>query len=82
MEKLSVLEERLNRLIEQYMSLKEEKNVLESSLDEKSRRLTDLEGEVGELRQERDVIRERLGRMVELIERLEAFETGASGLKG
>ncbi len=82
MEKLSVLEERLNRLIEQYVALKEEKNVLESSLDEKSRRLADLEGEVGELRQERDVIRARLGRMVELIERLEACEAGASGLKG
>lgn len=79
LEKLSVLEERLNRLIEQYTRLKEEKSVLERSLGEKNGRLTDLEGEVEAFRQERDVIRERLGRLVEMIERLEALEAGEPG---
>ena len=76
LEKLSVLEESLNRLVEQYKRLKEEKNVLERSLKEKSGRLVDLESEVEALRQERDVIRERLGRLVDVIERLEALEAG------
>jgi hypothetical protein len=76
LEKLSVLEQRLNRLIEQYTRLKEEKNVLERSLKDQSGRLVDLEGEVEALRQERDVIRDRLGRLVEMIERLETLEAG------
>ncbi len=80
LETLSLLEERLNRLIDGYILLKEEKNVLESSLVEKNKRLKDLEGEVEELRRERDVIRERLGRMIETIERLEALETGEPGV--
>lgn len=75
LEKLNLLEDRLNRLIEHFTRLKEERNVLEQRLAEKAGRLRDLEDEVGQLRQERDVIRERLGRLVETIERLESLET-------
>lgn len=77
LEKLSVLEDRLNKLIEHFTRLKEDKNVLERSLEEKIGRLVDLEREVEELRQERDVIRDRLGRLVDMIERLETLETTA-----
>ena len=75
MEKLDLLEDRLNRLIEHFTRLKEERDVLERSLDENSGRVRDLEGEVVQLRQERDVIRERLSRLIETIERLETLET-------
>ncbi|MHB8764529.1 MAG: hypothetical protein ACYDA8_09380 [Deferrisomatales bacterium] len=74
MEKLSLLEDRLNRLIGHFTRLKEERGVLERRLEGHVGRVADLEREVGELRQERDVIRERLGRLVDVIERLEALE--------
>jgi chromosome segregation ATPase len=79
LEKLNLLEERLNRLIENFTRVREERNVLERSLDEKLGRMRDLEREVEELRQERDVVRERLGRLVETIERLETLETAGPG---
>ena len=79
LEKLDLLEGRLNRLIELFTRLKEEKGVLERSLTEKSGRVSDLEIEVETLRQERDVIRERLGRLLEMIERLGALEVGELG---
>lgn len=79
LEKLDLLEGRLNRLIELFTRLKEEKGVLERNLTEKSGRVSDLEVEVESLRQERDVIRERLGRLLEMIERLGALEVGESG---
>ena len=79
LEKLDLLEGRLNQLIELFTRLKEEKGVLERSLIEKSGRVSDLELEVEALRQERDVIRERLGRLLEMIERLGALEVGESG---
>ena len=75
MEKLNLLEDRLNRLIEHFTRLKEERNVLEQSLGENSGRMRDLEGEVAQLQQERDVIRERLSRLIATIERLETLET-------
>jgi FtsZ-binding cell division protein ZapB len=78
LEKLDLLENRLNQLIEHFTRLKEDKNVLERSLEEKGGRLTDLEREVEELRQERDVIRDRLSRLVAMIERLETLEAAGS----
>ena len=78
MEKLNLLEDRLNRLIEHFTRLKEERDVLEQSLAESAGRTRDLEGEVSQLRQERDVIRERLSRLIETIERLETLETATS----
>ncbi len=81
LEKLNLLENRVNRLIEHFTRLKEEKNVLGRSLEEKAGRLTDLEREVEQLRQERDVIRDRLSRLVELIERLESLETAEPGVR-
>ncbi len=77
LEKLDLLEDRLNRLVQHFTRLKEERAVLERSLVEATGRVADLEGEVGELKQERDVIRERLARLVETIERLEALESGS-----
>ena len=79
LEKLTVLEQSLNRLIDQYTRLKEEKSVLERGLREASGRVAELEDEGDALRQERDAIRERLGRMVEMIERLEALDSGEPG---
>lgn len=79
LEKLSLLEDRLNRLIDHFTRLKEERNVLERSLEEKSQRLRDLEKEVEELRQERDVIRVGLGRLDSMVERLETLETAQPG---
>ena len=81
LEKLNVLEERVDRLIEHFTRLKEDKNVLERSLEEKVGRLTDLEREVEQLRQERDVIRDRLGRLVDTIDRLESLEAAEPGTK-
>lgn len=81
LEKLNLLEDRINRLIEHFTRLKEEKGVLEHSLEEKIGRVNDLEREVEELRQERDVIRDRLSRLVEMIERLETLETAGSALE-
>ena len=78
MEKLNLLEDGLNRLIEHFTRLKEERDVLEQRLAESAGRSRDLEGEVSQLRQERDVIRERLGRLIETIERLETLETATS----
>lgn len=79
LEKLSLLEQRLNQLIEQYTRLKEEKSLLERNLEERNARVASLDDEVDALRQERDVIRERLGRLVEMIERLETLEAGEAG---
>lgn len=79
LEKLDVLEERLNRLVENFTRLREEKGILERSLQEKVGRIDDLEREVGTLRQERDVVRERLSRLVEMVDRLETLETARSG---
>jgi chromosome segregation ATPase len=79
LEKLDLLEGRLNRLIELFTRLKEEKGVLQRSLEEKSSRVADLEVEVEALRQERDVVRERLGHLLEMIERLGALEVGELG---
>ena len=75
LEKLNLLEDRLNRLIEHFTRLKEERDVLEQRLGSDAGRMRDLEGEVVQLRQERDVIRERLSRLIEMIERLETLET-------
>jgi cell division protein FtsB len=79
LENLGLLEESLDRLIRQFLRLKEEKSVLENRLEETSRRLKDLEGEIEGLRQERGLIRERLGRALKKIERLEFLETGEAG---
>ncbi|GAB4266022.1 MAG: hypothetical protein Kow0092_18720 [Deferrisomatales bacterium] len=79
LEKLNLLEDKLNRLIDHFTRLKEEKGALEVSLEEKVGRLNDLEREVEELRQERDVIRDRLSRLVQMIERLETLETAGPG---
>ncbi len=75
LEQLGLLEQRLDRLVELFVRLKEERDVLERSLAEKAGRLRDLEREVEGLRQERDVVRDRLGRLIGTIERLEALET-------
>ncbi|MBI5445999.1 MAG: hypothetical protein HY900_32895 [Deltaproteobacteria bacterium] len=80
LEKLGLLEELLEGFIQQFVQLEEEKSVLEKRLEDKSRRLSDLEGEVEELRRERVLIRERLGPIVEKVERLETLEEGESGL--
>lgn len=80
LEKLDLLEQRLTGLVDHFNRLKEEKILLERRLEEKTGRLGDLEREVEEFRKERDVIRERLGRLVETLERLEALEaTGGGG---
>jgi len=81
LEKLNVLEDRIDRLIEHFTRLKEDKNVLERSLEEKVGLLTDLEREVEQLRQERDVIRDRLGRLVDIIDRLESLEAAEPGTR-
>lgn len=78
MEKLDLLEERLNRFIDLFSRLREEKSVLEHSLDEKIGRLNNLENEVGKLRLERDVIQTRLGSLIDLVERLQAIETNGA----
>lgn len=82
LEKLNVLEHRLGRLIENFNRLKEDKALLESRLGEEADKVAGLEKEVGELRQERDAIRERLGRLVEAIERLETLDAGDVGGEG
>lgn len=79
LEKLDLLEQRLTRLVDHFNRLKEEKTLLERRLEEKTGRLGDLELEVEEFRKERDVIRERLGRLVETLERLEALEVAEGG---
>jgi chromosome segregation ATPase len=79
LEKLNLLEQRLTRLVDHFNRLKEEKTLLERRLEEKTGRLGDLEREVEEFRKERDVIRERLGRLVETLERLEALEVAGGG---
>ena len=79
LEQLSLLEQRVERLIQQYGRLKEEKTLLERSLAEKDERVRALEREVDGLRQERDIIRERLARLIETIERLEALEASGPG---
>ncbi len=79
LEQLGLLEERVNRLVELFTRLKQEKIVLERSLAETEERLRTLEREVDGLRQERDIIRDRLGRMIETIERLEALEPAEPG---
>ncbi len=79
LEKLDVLEERLNRLVENFTRLREEKGVLERSLQEQVGQMSDLQREVVTLRQERDVVRERLSRLVEIVDRLETLETARSG---
>lgn len=79
LEQLSLLEERVNRLVELFTRLKQEKIVLERSLAETEERLRALEREVDGLQQERDIIRDRLGRMIETIERLEALEPAEPG---
>ena len=81
LEKLNVLEDRIDRLIEHFTRLKEDKNVLERSLEEKVGLLTDLVREVEQLRQERDVIRDRLGRLVDIIDRLESLEAAEPGTR-
>ena len=80
LEKLSLLEERLDGFIQQFIRLKEDKGLLERKLEEKCKRLDNLEGDFEELRQEREMIRERLGRILERIERLEALEAGQTGM--
>ncbi len=79
LEQLSLLEQRVERLIQQYGRLKEEKTLLERSLAERDERVRALEREVDGLRQERDIIRERLARLIETIERLEALEASGPG---
>jgi chromosome segregation ATPase len=79
LEKLNLLEQRLARLVDHFTRLKEEKTLLERRLEEKTGRLGDLEREVEEYRKERDVIRERLGRLVETLERLEVLEAAEGG---
>lgn len=78
-EKLDLLENKLNRFIDHFTRLKEEKGVLELSLEEKVGRVKDLEREVEALEQERDVIRDRLSRLIEMVERLETLETAGPG---
>ncbi len=80
LEQLSLLEERLERLVELFARLTEEKSVLERSLAEKDERLRALEREVDGLRQERDLIRTRVARMIETIERLEGLEAPEPGV--
>lgn len=82
LEKLNVLEHRLGRLIENFNRAKEDRALLESRLAEQAAKVAGLEKEVGELRQEREAIRERLGRLVESIERLETLDTGDAGGEG
>ncbi len=79
LEQLGLLEQRVERLIQQYGRLKEEKTLLERSLAERDERVRALEREVDGLRQERDIIRERLARLIETIERLEALEASGPG---
>jgi chromosome segregation ATPase len=75
LEKLGLLEEKLNQLIDHFTKSEDEKRFLKRDLEEKVGQLSQLEQENGELRAERDMIRERLSRLVETIERLEVLET-------
>jgi uncharacterized coiled-coil DUF342 family protein len=67
-ERFTVLEERLNKILNGYTGLKEEKARLVSQMREREKETERLREEVSALKNERLEIRTRIGRLIEKLE--------------
>ena len=79
LEKLDLLEQRLGRFVERFAKLKEENLSLHKRLEAQAARLEELETEVGLSRQERERLRDRLDRIIGVVEQLEQLQDGEAG---
>ena len=70
MDYFKVLEEKLGVLIAQITSLREEKESLRGKIQQQERNITDLTGEIENLKGNRDKVRERIVSILEKIEQM------------
>lgn len=78
-EKLDLLEKRLGIFVERFNTLSEENKRLRQSLDSQAARLREMEEEVGQSRLERERFRDRLDRILGVVEQLELLQEHEAG---
>jgi len=79
MEKLDLLEKRLGLFAARFTELKEENLRLRRRLDEQTARMREMEAEVGLSRHERERFRDRLDRIIGVVEQLELMQEEEAG---
>lgn len=79
LEKLDLLETRLGRFIERHAQMKEENNVLRQRLESQAGRLRELEREVDQLQRVKQDARNRVDRIMGVVEQLEQLQDEESG---
>jgi predicted nucleic acid-binding Zn-ribbon protein len=67
-EKFAILEDRLNKILENYTALQEEKEGLISQMKEKEREVAGLREEISTLTNERLEVRTKIERLIERLE--------------
>ncbi len=77
-QELSVLEEKIEKLVEYCVRLRNENNDLTGSLNEKIQEIESLQGKLSEYDDMRQNVKERINRLVQTIEGLEASAQGES----
>lgn len=81
-EKLDLLEKRLGHFVARFKELEEENKRLRKGLEEQTARLREMEEEVGLSRTERERFRDRLDRILGVVEQLEQLEEHEAGEGG
>lgn len=79
LEKLDLLEQRLGRFVDRFARLKEENEELRKKLEAQANMIGELEAEVGLSRQERERLRDRLDRIIGVVEQLEQLQDEEAG---
>lgn len=78
-EKLDLLEKRLGHFVARFKELEEENRSLRQSLESQAARLREMEEEVGQSRLERERFRDRLDRILGVVEQLEQLQEHEAG---
>ena len=80
LEKMDLLEKRLEQFVERFAQLKEENAFLRQQLESRTARVEELEKETAAYREQKEMMRERLDRISGVVERLEQMQDGGEGV--
>lgn len=70
LEKFDILEEKVNKLVEKYTQLKNEKDKFADDLQQKDKQILDLQEKVRSLEEEKEIIKNRLDKIITNLENI------------
>ena len=69
--RIEELEEKIDRLIDSYLLMKDENEKLKAEIETIRNNDTDLEGKISEIRSEREILIEKVQKILEKVEKVE-----------